>query len=179
MYRYREEKQSLTKERIVNDLRADLDLVLRLDVIMAVRLVASCAIFSMLLLFISFSYDHIGFTIAQCVLWGLVLLCIAYTTGKVYSRRRTLERRTFTVVEDEVARMVEDEFNPKRYVIRGLGGSYQNVFYFEHFGRVVVGKEMFDYTSEGDRFYLVLFDDAKDSPARLYNTRMYKYRENT
>lgn len=174
---FKEEKQSLTKARILRDLRADLDLVSKFNVIMTVRLAASCGLFSLCLFFISFSYEHIGFTIAQCVLWGLVLLGAVWTARGVYVRRRMLENRPFSVVQDKVERMVEDEFNPKRYFLRGLGGSYQNVFYFEHLGRVVVGKEMFDYTSEGDTFYVVMFDDAKDDPARFYNAKMYEYKE--
>lgn len=177
--RIREEKQALTIERIRNDLKSDLKQYTVFKALCLTLIGGYLVFFSFILLFWSAGTDHIGFAIAQGTIWTLFIGMVVCSVWRYFSMLRTLEGRTIHVVKDEVLRMVEDEFDRKRFWRgRKLVSCYRDVFYFRRFGRVEVDTETFSYTNEGDTFYMVVLGDEQNKLARIYNARLYEYREN-
>jgi hypothetical protein len=56
----------------------------------------------------------------------------------------------------------------------------EKAMYFEHYGRYVVSEvdgSAFDYSNEGDKFYLVICGSKKNGAVlRIYNARVYEWR---
>ncbi len=85
-----------------------------------------------------------------------------------------ITRRCFTIVEDTLVRKVDREFT------RAFGRThYDDIFYFETYGRYAVPRTergAFDYSSETDRFYLIVLKGRKPRIMRAYNTKVYEYK---
>ena len=88
----------------------------------------------------------------------------------------------FSIVEDELVNMVRQEPYRSFYSRRT---QYQDVFYFWKAGRYVVtgiDGSSFEYSSEGDTFYVVIIDSRHkrknpNPPQRVYNAKIYQYEE--
>ena len=81
----------------------------------------------------------------------------------------------FDVIEDHLVRMAEDE------PVRSRGRTrYYDVFYFSRTGRYIVtgaDKSAWNYSSEDDKFYVVVMRGRNIIPMKVYNSKVYEYRE--
>ncbi len=85
-----------------------------------------------------------------------------------------ISKRQYEIVEDTLMRKVDGE-----YVRIGMRSRYNDVFYFEKYGRYVVyrsERSAFDYSTETDRFYLIVLKGRKPKIMRVYNTKVYEYK---
>ncbi len=164
----KETKTQLTRADIKKDLLGEM----RAGVISMVALILVFLLIGLILTFIAFR-PGVGRVICGVVFIALIVyLIVAYTESYVM-----IARNRFTVVEDELLRYAEET------VRRNRTWTVEKVFYFAEHGRYVVGEidgSAFDYSNEGDRFYLVLYDcknlkkKRRTPPIRIYNTRIYE-----
>lgn len=185
----KEEKQIITREKV----RSELKRIVKGDLISAAffwfLLISVNAILSLILYLVgTYLLEELPVvpTILSLLRWVTWLIPVVYPIGKLYKSClyfQMINNDDFSIVEDELVRTVKDEFNVKHFFTTvvdadtRLISSYENAFYFDRYGRVVVGKKMFDYADCGDTFYLVV-TNKKDLPVLVYNAKMYEYKEN-
>lgn len=84
-----------------------------------------------------------------------------------------VKRGSFAIVEDTLVTITEEER------IRAHGNHFhvrrEKVFYFENHGRHVVTGSVFEYSSVGDRFYVVISTGKRPRILQVYHTRIYEY----
>lgn len=179
---FKEEKQSLTMDKIVRDLKFEARLE-RVDAVLVLgSLTMLFAVISLLLFVIGaygFHWNPAVTVISMCVLWILWISYAVCRIRKLYLRARSIEKGNFSIVKDELVRIVEDEFNKGNYFSNGgsLGRAYEHVFYFDHYGRFVIDRDKTLLANCGEVFYLVVYNDQKDIPILIYNTKMYEYKD--
>lgn len=78
---------------------------------------------------------------------------------------RLIDRGGFSVVKDTVWNLVKDE---------PLGRSTADAIYFNDNGKFFPGQTVFDLTSVGDEFYLVILHTKKKKISFAFHTMMYE-----
>ena len=173
-----EEKQTtktvITKEACRQELLAELRSGMPLHVI-AYVLSALVAIFCLVV----DTHNLLGNTLF--LLMGIFF--VGYDVFYIYSliqTFRSLAKGELEIRED-VLTSIEIE-TVRRRSRHGYTYHEEKVFYFDNHGRYVTGKKdgsAFEYSTAGDRFYLVIRTGkhAKPVPSRIYNAKVYEYRE--
>ena len=164
----KETKSILTRAGIRKDILGEM----RAGIFSVCSLVLMLMFFGSILTFIAFR-PGVGRIICGASFVALILLfVIEYTKNYVM-----IARGHFLVVEDELLYSAEETVYHRRHA------QIERVLYFADHGRYVISHtdgSAFDYSNEGDRFYLVIRDSKKPkkcSPFRVYNTRIYQWRE--
>ena len=88
-----------------------------------------------------------------------------------------LKKGNFTIVEDTLAQIVIGEA-VKRFWHKHT--HYYDVFYFKYSGRYVISeprKKLLEFSSEGDKFYIVVFNRKKQEPLLVYHANIYEWKE--
>ncbi len=91
---------------------------------------------------------------------ALIVIPIVWLTRMIF-QDSLIRSGKFSIVEDELVNMVRREPYRSFYSRRT---QYQDVFYFWKSGRYVVSGldgSAFDYSAEGDTFYVVILDHSK------------------
>lgn len=185
-----EEKQIITTQRIRNELKGIVKGELFASAFFWLLLIVVNGVFMLTLYLLkgcAFAQPQAVQTILTVLGWVVWLAPIVYPVLKLFKSCRyfrMINNSEFHIVEDELVRMAKDEFNAKHFftalddydLMARFFSSYEDAFYFERYGRVVVSSKLFDLASCGDTFYLVV-TDKKDIPVLVYNTKMYEYKE--
>lgn len=101
-----------------------------------------------------------------------VLLAYFHISSYIKIKKGRIEIR-----EDSLAQTAVETV--RRRTKYGYTYREQKVFYFADHGRYVITEkdgEAFQYSAEGDRFYLLLYC-GEITPLRIYNEKVYEYRE--
>ena len=166
----KETKSVLTREGIKKDLLGEL----RTGILSLCALLMIFFVIGLILTFIAFR-PGVG-----RVLCGLSFVALIVWLAVIYARSYVLiARDRFAVVEDTFLYAAEETVHQGRRL------KLERVLYFERYGRYVlspVDGSVFDYSNEGDRFYLVVYEEKTQKshknqpPIRVYNARIYEYR---
>jgi len=120
-----------------------------------------------------FDLELLGSIVIALFFLAFILFCVCYliTCIKKINKTKKLE---FSVVKDKLVRIEErieySRVNSSTRIIR--------LFHFRDHGEYRVTQKdgsAFDYSSEDDIFYLVLYCGSK-SPSLAYNAKVYDYR---
>ena len=84
-------------------------------------------------------------------------------------RKKLVEDGKFSVLCDSVARLSRGES------VRG-GRATANVVYFSRYGRYVPDRTVFEMTSVGDEFYIVVLHTSKEEMCFAYPKATYEYK---
>lgn len=117
------------------------------------------------ILFISYPFVFLGYRIALYVI-----------------ALKKINNAEYTLVEDTLERIEEEEFNLGRYIVAtvtfnyvaGLISALETVFYFEDSGKVTVSRKKAEYSQKGDKFILVFYGGKTKKLAKIYSQRQYK-----
>ena len=156
----------LTREGIKKDLLSEMRATI-------FSIVAFCGFMFLFWLIITFIACRglVGRLISTAIFLGLITL-IVVSFAKLYYR---VASDRFSVVEDEFLYAREETVHRRKHL------KIEKVMYFANYGRYVVSEvdgSAFDYSNEGDKFYLVVSDDKKEcAPMRIYNTRLYQLKD--
>ena len=161
----RETKSRLTRADIKKDLLGEM----RAGVISMVALILVFLLVGLILTFIACRPG-----VGRVICGGLFAALIGYLTVAYTKSYVMIARDRFVVVEDELLRYAEET------VRRHRTWAVERVFYFAEQGRYVVSEidgSAFDYSNEGDKFYLVICGSKKNGAVlRVYNARVYEWR---
>ena len=169
-----------TKEILTNEkLKKELSFHMKAALPTAVALCFLSAICLLIFYFAILDMDNEGVLgIVVAVLYGFVVVVLVgasfYHLYYLIKSRSDINNGKFTVVTDILSRKVKDETRRA-----GRRSRVEDVFYFYKYGRYVVtvsDGSSFDYSSEGDTFYLVFFGKSK-TPFLAYNSKVYEYKE--
>ena len=140
----------------------------------------------------SFAWSNtgdIGGIFAKILIYGILVLLtiisplilalfLVQNLRALLKKRQKLQNMAFDIVEDTLVNIIIED-----PVIRSTGSKTyipeKRVFYFAKAGRYVTSPKdgsAFDYASEGDKFYLVIFHGGS-YPVMVYNQKVYTYRE--
>ena len=161
----KETKSILTREGIKKDLLWEMR-------VMIISIVAFCGIMVLTWAIITFIACRglVGRLISTAVFLGLIVMIVAGFAERYY----LVASNRFSVIEDQFTHATEET------VHRGRHLALEKVMYFEHYGRYVVSEvdgSAFDYSNEGDKFYLVVCGGKKNGALlRVYNARVYEWR---
>lgn len=156
-------KELLTKEKIKNDLRYKFkNRIMIYRIIHYIFLFFICALAAVLI------------TDFDVLLLIPAIIAIAYIIYVIfmcfdYSRLRKITSGDFYIVEDKLVGMVEK-----------TSSSYtKRIFTFASYGDYVInadhdGGEAFKYSLTDDMFYLVIMNGKNNTPAMVYNQRVYE-----
>ena len=111
------------------------------------------------------------FAVAIAVFVGYFL---CYLIVNFYFHMLLVKRGQFAVVEDTLLTITEEE--QIRAHRQHFHVKLEKVFYFENHGRHVVTGSVFEYSSVGDRFYVVISTGKRPRILQVYHTRVYEYR---
>ena len=95
----------------------------------------------------------------------------AFVAVSLLRKFRMVQKQSFRIVEDKLLRVSKDEY------VRVAGrGHLENAFYFMKCGRYRVTKwddSALEYSTEEDRFYLVVTDRKKPQILLIFNQKIY------
>lgn len=105
-----------------------------------------------------------GFGIVPIVIFGSLIISVCRAMKKVVNGSYSLKL-------DTIERVVTDD----RYVYRRKGrGYYEHAMYLWHCGRVVISLQDTYINSEGDKCYVLVFDDKPNEAIGVFNTKFYE-----
>ncbi len=83
------------------------------------------------------------------------------------------------IADHEVALNILEGARRIRFIYVHNFFTHVNAFYFAQYDRYVLTNEkaMFQSSACGDTFYIVMYDDGRDRPAVVYNTKIYELKE--
>ena len=161
----KETKSILTREGIKKDLLGEM----RATIISIVAFCGFMLLFWLIITFIA-CRELVGRLISTAIFLGLIALIVVEFAKRYY----LVAGGRFSIVEDEFLHAEEET------VHRGKHLKIERVLYFANYGRYVVSEvdgSAFDYSNEGDKFYLVVCGDKKNGALlRVYNARVYEWR---
>ena len=188
-YMPKDEREVLTKDRIKADLLQDL----KAEKVGCI----GWSILAMFVLGLLFAFACMvadnsvwnGITVAIWILSLAVSLLVIITwifiIRRVLFADRILKNEDFYIVEDQLVRISEDEiptvsrfgFAQPGTRFAGYGSRLADALYFSTYGKVFVRKQVSRYSVCGDRFYLVVYNDAKKEIIKLYSSKIYRFAE--
>lgn len=160
MWQEKQTKAIINKETIKKELLAEQKATAPIILVLGIL----CMLSALLM----WSGGSVIMTVVMAVIGAGIIICDCYMIGRIIKCR-------FDVIEDHLVRMAEDE--PIR---RGKRISYCDVFYFSRTGRYIVtgaDKSAWHYSSEDDKFYVVVMRGKNITPMKVYNSKVYEYRE--
>ncbi len=173
-----EKRAKLTSTAIVADLKKVLkrEFISNLFIVLGILLICfGVDSFVNTYLRLLFGVNPIIITTIICVVYLLPVLCVVYAIGIYAVKSKDISNGKYEIVTDKLYRIVEAEFNLKRYLIsRNFWVSYDRMFYFENYGEISVPKAKEQTASTGDTFYMVLH---KKKPMLIYNEKVYDYKK--
>ena len=101
--------------------------------------------------------------------FATIPLLFVYKLIKNIMTVRLINRDGFSIVKDTVCRLVEDEPIGRR--------NTADVIYFGKHGKYIPSQTVFDLTSIGDVFYLVVLHTKKKEPVFAFHTMMYECKD--
>ena len=166
-----EEKKQFTDETICGRIRSDIT-----DCYLA------CA-FAVLFVGVGVGFFSwvLSLTTIKSAIWvivsaGIIILALTFFKNikKALYLRAILKNKAFTVHEDTLERIGENEFNS---TYGPLSNRYVTAFYFSRFGRYVPPFKTEDYSSVGDVFYVVSYDCDSENPIFIAPKKIYDYKK--
>ncbi len=103
-----------------------------------------------------------GFSAFPLFLFGLILWSICSSAKRILNG-------SYKMILDTVERVVTDEL-----VGSGKNRHYEHAMYLWLCGRVVISLQDTYLNTEGDKCYVLVFDDGKNTPVAVYNTKFYE-----
>ncbi|MBQ8408944.1 MAG: hypothetical protein IJY39_08780 [Clostridia bacterium] len=167
----KETKSVLTREGIKKDILGEL----RAMMASIVAFVGVMVLFWLIITFIACRG-----IVGRLISTGVFALLVGVIMASYVRTYLSAARGKICVVEDELLYTAEETVHRGRHLV------LERVMYFAEHGRYVVSEvdgSAFDYSNQGDKFYLVIYDFKKSkknksaSPIRVYNTRLYEWRE--
>ena len=83
--------------------------------------------------------------------------------------KRLVENGEFSIVKDTVSRLSRGEIIARNQTA--------DVLYFKEYGRYIPSQTVFDLTTVGEEFYLVILHNKKQEITEAYHTLMYECKE--
>lgn len=168
------QKQELTLTSIKKTLKAQERLHLISLIYAAVGAYLFCGIVVGLMYFLTedYSWHPAVFVVSTVIVLTTPALIIGHVALKYIKRLKMIRTGDILVVEDELVRIAINEFKAK-YPSRD---NTVNAYYFATYDRVEVwdNSELI-YTSAGDKFYVVMYNDGKNKIELVYNQKIYQY----
>ena len=168
-----DEREVLTREKIENRLLAAIKFSIGINSAVSVLFVGAVALLGYGITQVSLPYQ-IGCVVAIAFLTFLFI----YFWYNLIKSLIFYRRRKYTIAEDRVLRIVEDEvryLSMKEALLRGrrFRRVEENAIYFRDAGRVVVTGETCRCTFATDHFYIVKYEGQEDVQM-IYNQREYR-----
>ena len=144
--------------------------------------VSSLFILGMIALMLSALLSGILQTVIPLLLVLYPFVFLAYRVVLYVMALYKINHAEYTLAEDTLERIAEEEFNLGRYIVAavifnyvaGLISALETVFYFEDYGKVPVSKKKAEYSQKGDKFILVIYNGKTKRLAKIYSQRQYK-----
>lgn len=176
----KETKSIITDESIKNELLFDIKINIPKIVFFSVfMLPISIALFIFSVRdLISANTSGMNFPFMDIFYAALSLFFICITAVMLYGflyKLYYIESGRFSVVTDELIRMAEEGSVSLSF----RRAEYFRVFYFRNYGRCVLNygnQSMFDSSTVGDSFYVVVFNSKNQPPQLAYNQKIYEYK---
>ena len=109
------------------------------------------------------------FGICTMLACAVIFFILVYELIHNIIRFRLVERNQFSIEKDTVSRLSKGEFQRwRRHTV--------DVLYFAVNGRYFPSKTVFDFSSVGDEFYVVVLHTKKDELCFAFHTMMYEYK---
>lgn len=110
------------------------------------------------------------FGICTMLACAVILFILVYQLIRNIIRLRLVEGNQFSIEKDTVSRLSKGEFQRwRRHTV--------DVLYFAVNGRYLPSKTVFDFSSVGDEFYVVVLHTKKDELCFAFHTMMYEYKD--
>ena len=183
------DREVLTKDRIKADLLQDL----KAEKVGLIGWSVS-AVFVLGLLF-AFAYMVAGNAVCNGItvaIWILplavsllVIITWIFLIRRVLFADRILKNEAFSIVEDQLVRISEDEiptiprfgFAQPGTRFAGYRNRLADALYFSTYGKVFVHKQVSRHAMCGDMFYLVVYNGAEKGIIKLYSSKIYRFAE--
>lgn len=175
----REEKATkniITKETIGRDLLSQNQKTTRFYMILFVVLTVLTSVVFLIFYSLVLKSSDIGiaawviFFIAMLICFSPSFFCIL-SVFRSLSERKILKNVAFFVVTDEVAYKEEKSVTRRGHVY------IQKTIHFCKYGDVHVDATCYQLTSNGDMFYLVVYQRDPQTLRKYYPAKMYQYKE--
>ena len=159
------------------------------NIILAIFIPVVVILFVMLILLINTRASYMWLFGLFAILFDLVLvvgvICGIYVTVK---QSQIIKNGDFSIIEDELIDIKEDVIDVPEFLFNtsSYNSALKDVFYFAKFGKVKIKREMCgrdpfaykrmrNYSSRGDIFYILVYNNKKNKVRRIYNSKLYRW----
>jgi len=188
-------KETITKQSVAEELIFHAKVSMPFAIIsLVLGIVVLVPISAVLINYVINGFKTGDFKSVRVVFAGVVIAIAAIllftVVGSLYividlSKKSSMAKSgRFRIEKDELLRKVKDETVSKRTRRSFLKWQRtvitEDVFYFAKYGRYVLGTKngsAFEYSSEGDEFYVVVYDAKKPRPELIFNSKIYDYKQ--
>ena len=150
------------KQEILHICRADV----RYNIVL---LIAFAPLYVPLIIFGAFSLKENLLIIIPFVAFLAIPIMFGYLVFNAIRIKREVEQGAFSVLIDIASYLSEGEVVGRNRTA--------DVIHFAKFGRYIPSKTVFDMTSEGDEFYIVVINRKKKVPVLVFSRLLYEYVE--
>ena len=103
-------------------------------------------------------------------------------------KSQIIKNGDFSIIEDELVDIKEDVIDVPKFLFYSSrhDPAINDIFYFAKFGKIKIKREMCgrdpfaykrmrNYSSRGDIFYILVYNNKKNKARRIYNSKLYRW----